>query len=793
MLDDKELLMKPVTSFAKQRHGSCLIYAYLGPTNTGKTHRAIERMVSLKGGMIGLPLRLLAREVYDRLCKEVSPEKVSLITGEERIIPDRAKFFVCTVESMPLEKDVPIVVVDEVQLATHPVRGHVFTDRILRARGVEETWLLGSDSMVPIIESLVPTAIIHRLQRLSKLRYKEPKQLGALPRRSAIIAFNISHLYEIAEHIRRTKGGVAVVMGSMSPQSRNAQVDLFQSGTVDYLVATDAIGMGLNLDIKHICFASLSKFDGREQRFLTVQEIGQIAGRSGRYQKDGTFGISKECSLRFSLNEPTVDAIERQVFLPVRKVYYRNSNLLFSSQEAFWKSLFKKPFDRSLWPMRDAMDERSMKFLLAQEEISQIASTPIRLSFLWEVCRIPDYRQDSDLAHFRLLSKIYKQLTQKDGLLDNAWVESQVARLSRDHRDISNLLRQMACTRTWGYIAHRSDWLHSPERWRARIAKVEQDLSERLHERLTQRFVDDCTGKVGERPVPEGVYVENDTLWSTQMTLGWLVSFSFRSNIRADIQFGLKVVRSIAHTHLKEFVQRSFKELVQTKSWTITSEFSICWKNVVLAKIIKGKSLRSPKLQMQPMEMLDPRQKTQLALMLTGWLKDQSDSLYGLIGNSSAELTIVYDIKHGLGVLEKRVSSSDRKRLAKLKITCGHRYLYNRNIFKVRYQLIRFTLYAIWNDLSSIPERPGSDVAPRVTWPKGFGRTMGYYNYAGYVIRADVVDKIRWFLRKKISSFPTDLPRDPMNWLGVDQPSWEKIIQAMGYQLQESKVISFRQ
>jgi ATP-dependent RNA helicase SUPV3L1/SUV3 len=529
--------MKNVTSY--RRSGS-MIYAYLGPTNTGKTHRAIERMIQLRGGMIGLPLRLLAREIYDRLCTVIAPERVALITGEERIISNQSKFFVCTVESMPLDKDVPIVIVDEIQLASHPIRGHVFTDRLLHARGVQETWFLGSDSMINIVKRLVPTAKITVLQRLSSLKYIPQKSLQSLPKRTAVISFNISHLYELAEYIRYTKGGVALVMGAMSPQSRNAQVELFQTGQVDYLIATDAIGMGLNLDIKNICFASLRKFDGKEQRNLSNSEIGQIAGRAGRYQRDGTFGLSKDCASRFYVSNEMIDSIERQSFFPVRKVYYRNTDLEFDSIEYFWKRLYKRPFSGCMIPMRGAMDEKAMLYLLEQKEIRNLMGNSIRLSFLWEVCRIPDYRSNSDASHFRFLQNIYIQLTKDDGNLNDSWVQKQVDKLRRDTGGIDQLMRQMAYTRTWNYIAHRQDWLQNPKEWRSKIGELEQNLSHLLHERLTQRFVDESNIARGGLPVASGVYVDEYTLWSEQMTLGWLVSFSFRSNIRADTHFGVR-------------------------------------------------------------------------------------------------------------------------------------------------------------------------------------------------------------------------------------------------------------
>ena len=442
------------------------------------------------------------------------------------------------------------------------------------------------------------------------------------------------------------------------------------------------------------------------------------------------------------------------------------------------------------------MDERSMKYLTAEEDIQQLLVNPTRLAFLWEVCQIPDYRQDSDLAHFRLLKTIYKQLTQDEGVLLSDWVERQVDRLARYDGDISRLLRQMAYTRTWGYIAHRSDWLVSPMKWRSRIATIEQQLSELLHERLTQRFIDD-ENDVGIRSEPEDIYIEGDTLWCRQMTLGWLTSFSFRSNIPADVRFGSKFVRSIAHKWFQPVVQSLFKEMMKQSSWRITSSCAICWNDIVLAKCLKGRKIKEPKLQLLPMEMLNPRQKKQLELGLKGWLQHQIDQLYALFPSSSdGTQEIVYDLRQGLGSVERlglsnkgRLSKGQRQRLSRQYVVVGHHFLYNAYVFKVRYQTIRFLLYTIWNGLCEIPERPNSEVAFQVRWPKGFGRKMGYYTYAGYVIRADSIDKIRWFLRKKVSSYPAAIPKDPMNWLGVGPSTWKKILGAMGYQIQQGKIV----
>ena len=471
-------------------HEPSRVTAVLGPTNTGKTHYAIEKMLAHRTGVIGLPLRLLAREVYDRIVKLRGPSVVALITGEERIVPDRPLYWVATTEAMPLEIGADIVVVDEIQLCADPERGHVFTNRLLHARGLLETLFLGSDTMRPAIAGLIPGVQFMRKERMSTLTFAGSKKISRMPERSAIVGFSVENVYAIAELIRRTKGGCAVVMGALSPRTRNAQVAMYQNGEVDYLVATDAIGMGLNLDIKHVAFASTAKFDGRRMRMLNVQEIGQIAGRAGRHTEDGTFGVTGEAR---PFDEEEIEAIEAHKFEPVRKLMWRNADLDFASAERLIRSLEKPTYDPWLSRARDADDVLALKYLSGLPEVIEKLTSPQRVRLLWDVCRVPDFRGASDNEHFSLLTRLFEFLTGR-GLsqtrIPSDWLKKAIERIDKPGGDIDTISKRLAYIRTWTYVAQRKGWLEDESHWRDETRAVEDRLSDGLHLALTQRFVD---------------------------------------------------------------------------------------------------------------------------------------------------------------------------------------------------------------------------------------------------------------------------------------------------------------
>ncbi len=456
----------------------------LGPTNTGKTHRAIERMLDHESGMMGLPLRLLAREVYDRVTARVGEDRVALVTGEEKRVPRRPAYWVCTVEAMPMDREVDFLAVDEVQLAESPERGHVFTDRILHARGRKETWFLGSHTMRRILGELVPTAKVAEFPRLSSLRFADGDRLARLPKRSALVAFSMHDVYEAAERLRATQGGAAVVLGALSPRTRNAQVAMFEAGDVDYVVATDAIGMGLNLDVRHVAFRALRKFDGREERELELSEIAQIAGRAGRYVRDGTFGTL----LPVRMPRSVAQAVEAHVLPDVRRLTYRSSDLDFSSLAALQASLRAPPPRPFLVPLRDAEDAAVLDRLAAMPEVRARVHGEERLRLLWDIAQIPDYRKLLLESHVELARRLFAALS--EGPIRDEVFARFVAHLAETDFDEETLVARIADTRTWTYVAHRNGWVENAEEWRAKTRAIEDRLSDALHTRLVGRFVD---------------------------------------------------------------------------------------------------------------------------------------------------------------------------------------------------------------------------------------------------------------------------------------------------------------
>ncbi|WP_010184203.1 helicase-related protein [Sphingomonas sp. PAMC 26605] len=475
-----------------QRNAEHAVTAVLGPTNTGKTHLAVERMCGHSSGMIGFPLRLLAREVYDRVVKLKGESRVALITGEEKIVPKDARWFLCTAESMPLDKDLAFVALDEAQLGADPERGHVFTDRILRARGREETMLLGSESLRPMLKALVPGIEIINRPRFSTLSYAGAKKISRLPKRSAIVAFSAEEVYAVAEMLRRLRGGAAVVMGALSPRTRNAQVAMFQAGEVDYLVATDAIGMGLNMDVAHVAFASLNKFDGHRQRRLRVAEMAQIAGRAGRHQRDGTFGaLVEEGPGAFTPEE--VFAIEEHRFPPLEQLYWRQGEPDYSSVDALIESLEQRPEHRVLWAAPQSTDLAVLKRMADEPGVRGRCRSPAMVARLWAACGVPDFRKLGVDPHTRFVARLFGYLSEGNGTIPHDWFAAEIARLDNVAGDVETLAGRIAAARSWSYIANRADWLADPAHWSARAGAVEERLSDALHLSLTQRFVDKRT------------------------------------------------------------------------------------------------------------------------------------------------------------------------------------------------------------------------------------------------------------------------------------------------------------
>ncbi|WP_303827886.1 helicase-related protein [Asticcacaulis taihuensis] len=562
------------------------LMAVLGPTNTGKTHYAIERMCGYASGMMGLPLRLLAREIYERVVAIKGVNAVALITGEEKIIPRLPSYFICTVEAMPLERQVDFLCVDEIQLCGDTERGYVFTDRLLHARGRFETLFLGAKTFAPLFHRLFPGAEIMMRERLSSLTYSGPKKLTRLPKRTAIVAFSTEKVYAIAELIRRQRGGAAVVMGSLSPKTRNAQVELFQKGEVDFLVATDAIGMGLNMDIQHVAFSGLSKFDGKSTRHLTAQEIGQIAGRAGRHMNDGTFGVTGECH---ELDEDLVHAVENHIFTPLDAAQWRNHKLDFSTLDALLKSLTEPSHVIGLHLAKEALDEKSLRALAQDEEIAAKIKNPVSLRVLWEACQLPDFRKIGFDEHLKLVSHLFWSRLSPGGFIAEEWFEGALRDLDHMDGDIDTLSSRLSGVRTLSYIANRGAWLARTEHWRDTTRDLEERLSDKLHEALMQRFIDARTSALlkaldaEEAPRPE-VTPEGQVIIEGHV-VGEVKGLSFRPS-GSESLVADKALRQAANRAIKPLLLDRLRDLAQSASKTFhIRNHDVLWRKEPVARI----------------------------------------------------------------------------------------------------------------------------------------------------------------------------------------------------------------
>jgi len=620
-----------MTRFAAQP-----LVAVLGPTNTGKTHLAVERMCGHSSGLIGFPLRLLAREVYDRVVAIKGAESVALVTGEEKIVPDKARWFLTTAESMPLDREFAFVALDEAQLGADPERGHVFTDRLLRARGREETMILGSEALRPMLKALTPDAEIITRPRFSTLTYAGPAKLSRLPKRSVVVAFSAEEVYAVAEMLRRLRGGAAVVMGALSPRTRNAQVAMFQAGEVDYLVATDAIGMGLNMDVAHVAFASLRKFDGRKTRRLTVSEMAQIAGRAGRHQRDGTFGtLSLEGGQTAQFEDEEVLAIEEHHFPPIDHLYWREGKPNLASLDALIADLERKPNAAVLRAAPQAIDLAVLKRLADEPWVRERAVGSGVVGRLWDACGLPDFRKTGPEPHSRLVARVFKHLSEDSRRLPVQWFADELARLDTVQGDVETLADRLAAVRTWAYIAHRPDWLPEPEHWAARTRALEEKLSDALHQRLTQRFVDRRTsvlmrdlGAKGADLLPMKV-CEDGAVTVDGEAIGVLIGFRFKADPQAR-HGDMKRLMAAAERRLGDELGKRARALSvdEDSGFSLATDpgrpVALFWQGDVVARLTKGKSLLSPRIELhRALDALAPADRQAVARRLQVWLDDQ--------------------------------------------------------------------------------------------------------------------------------------------------------------------------
>jgi ATP-dependent RNA helicase SUPV3L1/SUV3 len=610
------------------------VAAVLGPTNTGKTHLAVERMCAHSSGMIGFPLRLLAREVYDRVVAIKGPGEVALITGEEKIVPKGARWFLCTAESMPLDRDVAFVAIDEAQLGADPERGHVFTDRLLRARGREETLILGSEALRPMIRSLLPKTDIVNRPRFSTLSFAGAKKLSRLPKRSAIVAFSAEEVYAVAETLRRLRGGAAVVMGALSPRTRNAQVAMFQAGEVDYLVATDAIGMGLNMDVAHVAFASLQKFDGRRTRRLTVAEMAQIAGRAGRHQRDGTFGSMGGEDGPGAFTPEEIEAIEAHAFPTLDHLYWRDGAPDMSSLDALIAGLETRPDKPVLRPAPQAIDLTVLKRLADEDWVRARTRSSPAVKRLWAACGLPDFRKTGPDHHARFVGRIYNHLSEGNGHVPHSWFAEEIARLDRVGGDVDTIADRIASIRSWSYIAHRPDWLEDPAHWAERTRAIEERLSDALHAALTQRFVDRRTsvllreigGGLAELPV---VVAEDGRVTVDEEPIGRLDGFAFTPDAGARHEDTRRLIAAADRRLAGERARRA-RALAASEdgAFALLTDAGkppvILWAGREIARFEPTRELLRPRLQLErAAAALDPGSRDLIFARLHRWLEDR--------------------------------------------------------------------------------------------------------------------------------------------------------------------------
>ncbi len=786
------------------------VTAVLGPTNTGKTHYAIERMLAHRTGVIGLPLRLLAREVYDRIVALRGPSVVGLVTGEERIVPDRCQYWVCTVEAMPLDIGADFVAVDEIQLCADPDRGHVFTDRLLRARGLHETLFLGAETMRGAIAGLVPGVTFLKRERFSELTYTGSKKISRMPERSAIVGFSVENVYAIAELIRRTKGGCAVVMGALSPRTRNAQVALYQNGDVDYLVATDAIGMGLNLDIKHIAFSATSKFDGRRMRALYPQELAQIAGRAGRHTENGTFGVTGEAR---PFDEDVIEAIEEHRFEPVRKLQWRNHDLDFGSAEKLIASLERHTKNDWLTRARDADDVLALKTLSAMPEVAEKLGGPKRVQLLWDVCRIPDFRNAGSGDHTSLLARIFDFLVGRGiggGKVPSDWLKKAIERIDKPGGDIDTISKRLAYIRTWTYVAQRKGWCEDESHWREETRAVEDRLSDALHAALTQRFVDRRTSVLMRRLKQKETLVAevND---KGEVTVegefaGRLEGFRFQQDASASPDQA-RVLRTAAIQALRpEFHLRADKFYnAPDTEMDFTEQGGLMWGNSAIGKLVKGAEITRPIVEAfvddEAGEEVAEKVRRRLQHFIDRKIAAQFEPLLAMgrdEGLQGLAKGFAFRLAEGLGVIDraaiaaevKELDQDTRSALRKHGVRFGQYTVFLPALLKPAPTRLRLVLWSLWNGLGEFPESPppGLVTIPNIPdVPKMHYTLAGYHPAGARAIRIDMLERLADILRQKDTKAGFEATPDMLSITGMTLEQFSDLMGGLGYKAEKAE------
>ena len=791
------------------------ITAVLGPTNTGKTFLAIETLLSFDSGMIGFPLRLLAREVYDKVIKKVDPNKVALITGEEKIIPLNAKYYLCTVESMPIDKQLEFVAIDEVQMCTDPERGHIFSHRLLNLRGEKSTMFLGSSSIKNIIEKLDEDVEYINKDRLSKLTYVGHKKISRIERKSAIIAFSAEDVYAIAELLRRQKGGAAIVMGSLSPKTRNSQVNLYQSGDVDYLVATDAIGMGINMDLDNVYFSSLKKFDGKKLRRLNLAEIGQISGRAGRYLNDGSFGITGECG---EISSEEIELLESHKFNDINTIYWRNTNLNFNNGSALIKSLDERPNKTWLKRIYECEDEKVLKNLLKGSENLSIYNNENELKLLWECCQIPDFVKKAYGNHVEIVGKVFNFLRDKPGKITNNFMKQQLSQLDKMDGNVDSISNRIANVRTWAYVSNKSNWVENQDYWIKRTKYLEDKLSDRLHEELTKAFIDK-RASVLARGLKQDIsfktkIIDNEKVLINEQYIGKLKGLKLDLDLKIGaLDADIKSLKKAARKNVSPEIINRIEQIIKTGLVDLKDDFKIYWGNFPIAKLSQGKDYLNPEVDLIIDEMIEHSDQTKLHNFLSGWIsKKISQDLKNLIELKNIEeensnvRALAYHLYENNGVVKrdnvfkilKKLGQNERKILRKFGVKFGRYHIFLFNLFKPSAVSLRILLWKNFHQkyFDLTPPTFGLNfITDNDKTNKNFMLLCGFEKFDKIYVRIDILERlfIRIFNSNNENKNETKLVPEMLNLLGCNKENFLKLINTMQYKyFEKDKEIYFK-
>ena len=777
------------------------ITAVLCPTNTGKTHLAVETMLEYKSGIIGFPLRLLAREIFDKCARRIGSEKVALITGEEKIIPRTPKYYICTVESMPHDISVDFVAVDEIQMCIDYERGHIFTDRLLNSRGEKLTMFLGSHTMKHIISSLDDEVEFVSRERYSKLTYSGYKKISRLSPKTALIAFSIDEVYAIGELVRRQKGGAAIIMGSLSPKTRNAQVELYQSGDANFLVATDAIGMGINMDINNVSFSNLKKFDGKKTRRLNLSEISQIAGRAGRHTNDGSFGITGQCE---NLLANEIEKIEKHELSRINVIYWRNSELNFDSLEKLNKSLEKKPNSEFFKRIADCEDEKILKLLTKSNNKIEINNAKDVIKTLWECCQIPDFSKKAYGNHMEVVKKVFAFLNSKTGKVSNDYMKTQLKHLDIYEGNIDTIANRISNVRTWSYVANKKNWADNSDYWIERTKYIEDKLSDKLHEELTKSFVDKRIS-ILSRSLKQDIILgteiknENEVIIDNQY-MGQLKGLKLELDLKSgSLKTDIKSLKKAARQAISPELIRRVGKIVESEVLSFNDDYKIYWRDHPIAYLTPGKNYLNPKLELLVDDAIDPESKEKLKNNLEGKLQKLITSeLSDLVKLSEAKFrnnyvrALCYQLFENNGVMKreiidkmvKNIPKEDRANLRKAGVKIGRYHIFLPKMLKPNAVNLRVKLWKLHfpNDQKYIIPKSGLNFLKDETKKnKKFLLICGFENFNKFYIRVDILERFFLKIMENTKDGMFKIDSDMMNLIGCSKENFLKLLDLMQY------------